>query len=103
MSYFLYKFTPRSDFAQTMTEHEAAIMKQHVAYWQTYADNGTALVFSPVADPAGSWGMAVVRGDTIDDVYAIRAGDPVVAHGLGPVTVFAMPSAITGRWQSPER
>lgn len=95
MSFFLYKFTPRPDFPDTMTDAEAAVMREHIAYWQALADKRTAVVFGPVADPAGSWGVAVVEADDVADVEAIRAGDPVVVADLGPVVVFPMPAAIT--------
>jgi len=95
MSYFVYKFVPRRPgFPATMTDTEAATMHEHVAYWQKVADRGTAVVFGPVADPAGSWGVAVVDADTQQDVDAIRAADPVVLADLGPVDVYPMPTAI---------
>jgi uncharacterized protein YciI len=97
MSHFLYKFVPRPDFPTTMTEAEAAVMGEHVAYWQTLADKGTAVAFGPVADPAGSWGVAIVEAETADEVHAIRAADPVVTSGLGPVDIYPMPQAITRR------
>jgi uncharacterized protein YciI len=97
MNHFLYTFTPRPDFPSTMSDIEAAVMREHVAYWQRLADKGTALVFSPVADPAGGWGLAVVETDTDDEVHAIRAADPVVAADLGPVNIYPMPGAITRR------
>jgi uncharacterized protein YciI len=97
MSHFPYKFVPRPDFPTTMTETEAAVMREHVAYWQTLADKGTAVVFGPVADPAGAWGVAIVEAETEDEADAIRAADPVVTSGLGPVHVYLMPSAITRR------
>jgi uncharacterized protein YciI len=97
MSHFLYKFVPRPDFPTTMTETEATVMREHVAYWQTLADKGTAVAFGPVADPAGSWGIAIVEAETSDQVQAIRAADPVVISGLGPVDIYPMPNAITRR------
>lgn len=101
MSFFAYKFVPhRPDFPTTMTEAEAAVMAEHVAYWQSLADKDIAVVFGPVADPDGAWGVAVVEADDEDDVRAIRAADPVVRSDLGPVHVYPMPTAITRRAQS---
>jgi uncharacterized protein YciI len=97
MSHFLYKFVPRPDFPTTVTEAEAAVMREHVAYWQALADKGTAVAFGPVADPAGSWGVAIVEAETADEVHTIRAADPVVTYGLGPVDIYPMPNAITRR------
>ena len=97
MSHFLYRFVPRPDFPTTMTEAEAAVMREHVAYWQTLADKGTAVAFGPVADPTGSWGVAIVEAETADEVDTIRAADPVVTSALGPVDIYPMPNAITRR------
>ncbi|WP_371781119.1 YciI family protein [Streptosporangium subroseum] len=80
-----------------MTEAEAAVMRDHVAYWQALADKGAAVAFGPVADPAGSWGVAIVEAENADEVYAIRAADPVVTSALGPVDIYPMPNAITRR------
>jgi uncharacterized protein YciI len=94
MSYFLYRFTPRPDFVATMSDAEAAVMHEHVAYWQTLADKGTAIVVGPVADPAGAWGMAVAEADSLADAEAIHAADPIAAADLGPVAICPMPSVI---------
>lgn len=95
MSFFLYRFTPRPDFRETMTEAETATMHDHVAYWRTLADKGTAVVFGPVADPAGGWGVAVIESESEDEAQAIRAADPVVVNDLGPVTIHPMLTAVT--------
>jgi uncharacterized protein len=86
-----------------MTEAEAAVMREHVAYWQALADKGIAVAFGPVADPAGFWGVAIVEAETEDEAQAIRAADPVVLSDLGPVDVYSMPSAITRRAQPDRR
>ena len=95
MSFFLYTFTPRPDFRETMTEAEGAIMQDHVVYWQALAAKGTAVVFGPVADPAGGWGVAVIETDSEDEAHAIRAADPVAVNDLGPVAVHPMLTAVT--------
>jgi uncharacterized protein YciI len=94
VSYFLFKFMPRPDFRETMTDTEAAVMADHVAYWQALADKGTALVVGPVDDPAGAWGMAVIEVDSADQADAIMADDPVTINGLGPVAMCPLLSAI---------
>ncbi|SDH72923.1 YciI family protein [Nonomuraea jiangxiensis] len=99
MSYFLYKFVPRPDFRTTMTETEAATMREHVSYWRALADQGTAIAFGPVADPAGDWGVAILEADGLQDARALVAADPVVIAELGPVDVYPMHDAITRRWR----
>lgn len=96
MSYFVYKLVPhRPDFPANMTDAEATTMRDHIAYWQTLADQGTAVVFGPVADPTGYWGLAVVETDNEDQVRAIRAADPVILNDIGPVSIYPMADAIT--------
>lgn len=96
MGLYLYKFVPRRPgFPADMSEAEATVMGEHVAYWRNLADRGTAVAFGPVADPSGSWGIAIVEADNEEDVRTIRANDPVVTIDLGPVEIFPMPNAIT--------
>jgi uncharacterized protein len=94
-SYFAYRLVPpRPSFAEDMSEDEAAIMGEHAGYWQALLERGTAIVFGPVADPAGSWGLAVVEADREEDVRALAADDPAVRSGLAHAEVYAMPGAI---------
>lgn len=95
MSFFLYKFVPRPDFRETMTDAEKAVMYEHVAYWQALADKRTAVVFGPVDDPNGGWGVAVIEVESEEEANAIRAADPVVVHNLGPIDIYPMVTAIT--------
>lgn len=95
MSYFVYRLIPpRPTFPQDMTAEEGAIMARHVSYWQDLADRGTAVVFGPVADPEGSWGLAVVEAGSPDDLDAIRSADPAVASGFARVDLLPMADAI---------
>jgi uncharacterized protein YciI len=77
-----------------MSEAEAATMGRHVAYWQELVDRGTAIVFGPVSDPAGAWGLAVVKADTEDWVQALGEADPAVVSQLARFEICPMPGAI---------
>jgi uncharacterized protein YciI len=102
VSFFVFRFVPhRPDLPASMTEAEAATMAEHVAYWQALADRGIAVVFGPVADPAGAWGVAIVEVASEAEAFAIRADDPVVHADLGPVEIHPMPVAITRPATSP--
>jgi uncharacterized protein YciI len=95
INHFVYKLVPpRTTFAADMSEAEAAIMAQHIHYWQGLTDRGTAIVFGPVADPAGVWGLAVVEAESAEDVHAIGAEDPAVKSKMSSFQVFVMPDAI---------
>lgn len=96
MSHFVYRLIPpRPDFGPgTMTEEEAAIMGDHAAYWGQLVGRGAAVVFGPVLDPAGTWGLGVVEADTDGDVRAIRTGDPAVSSGLCSAEILPMAVAV---------
>ncbi len=96
MNYYLYKLVvPRPTFRTDMTEAESTIMRDHIGYWTGLADDGTAVVFGPVADPAGSWGLAVVEADTEHAVRALAAADPAIASELATFEIYPMPGTIT--------
>src|SRR5579864_237477 len=84
MGYYVYRLIPpRRTFAEDMTEAEAQIMQAHVAYWRTLADQRIAVVVGPVADPAETYGMAVVEIDQERDVRDLASRDPAVTSGAG--------------------
>ena len=94
--YFLTRLIPpRPDFPRTMSEQEAKAMGEHAAYCRGLLASGQAVVFGPVADPAGVWGLGVVRGADEAAVWALTDADPVIRAGLGlRYEVIPMISAI---------
>ena len=93
--YYTYKLIPpRPGFAVDQTDAEAAVMAEHVSYWSDLRDRGIAVVFGPVLDPSGVWGLAVVEATTNDEVEEIRAHDPAVRTGTATAEVYSMPGAI---------
>lgn len=85
---------PRPTFALDMTEGERAVMAEHAGYWTGLRDQGTAIAFGPVLDPAGHWGLAVVEVASDAEVDRIRDNDPAVRTGTGTVAVYPMPGAV---------
>ncbi len=95
IDHFVYKLIPpRPSFASDPTQTEAGIMARHFGYWRRLMDRGIAVVYGPVADPAGSWGLAVVEAESEEDVHALGVDDPAVSSGVATFEVFAMPDAI---------
>jgi hypothetical protein len=45
------------------------------------------VVFGPVLDDTGSWGLGVVEAEDEKELRAFAAGDPVVTTGTGDVEV----------------
>jgi len=69
---------PRPNFALDMTDEEREIMGRHAAYWQPYLESGQMVIFGPVLDGTGSWGLGVVEADDEDEVRAFAF--PASAH-----------------------
>lgn len=74
---------PRPTFAMDMTPDERAAMMRHVAYWTALLERGTAIVFGPVADPAGPWGLGVLRVREGESLEALVGEDPAILAGIG--------------------
>jgi uncharacterized protein YciI len=86
---FLFRLIPpRADFAQTMTDDERTTMAEHLTYWEQLMAEGKVLVYGPVADPEGVWGMGVMRVADRAEVLEIGERDPSVACGLNTFEVF---------------
>lgn len=81
---------PRPTFALDMTDQEREIMGRHAAYWQPYVESGQMVVFGPVLDSTGSWGLGVVQADDEQELREFAAGDPVVTTGTGTIEVGKM-------------
>jgi uncharacterized protein YciI len=88
-SLFLFRLIPpRADFAQTMTAEEQSAMAEHMQYWQRLLHEGRVVVYGPVADPEGVWGLGVLRAADRAEVLAIGERDPSVASGVNTFEVF---------------
>jgi uncharacterized protein len=88
MSTFVFRLkAPRPTFAIDMTDEERGIMGRHAAYWQPFIDSGQMVIFGPVLDATGSWGLGVVEADNEDELRAFAAGDPVVTTGTAQIEI----------------
>ncbi len=94
---FLYRLIPpRPDFPTDMSSEERAMMQAHVAYWTEQVGRGSAMVFGPVADPNGSWGLAVIRAASDEHARALGTADPAIRSDMGfRYDVLPMPHAVT--------
>jgi uncharacterized protein YciI len=91
MSTFVFRLkAPRPTFAQDMSDAEREIMGRHAAYWQSYVDSGRMVVFGPVLDSSGSWGLGVVEAEDEDELRAFAAGDPAVTTGTAELEIGTM-------------
>jgi uncharacterized protein YciI len=91
MATFVFRLkAPRPTFAVDMTDEEREIMDRHAAYWQPLIEAGRMVVFGPVLDDTGSWGLGVVEADDEDELRAFAAGDPAVTTGTAEIELGKM-------------
>ena len=84
MPHFFCKLVaPRPTFPFDMNESEKALMQQHAAYWAGMCQEGAVLVFGPVMDPNGPFGMGVFEGADEAEVKHRTDADPVMQAGIG--------------------
>jgi uncharacterized protein YciI len=74
---------PRPTFPADITSEERELMGAHAQYWRGLMAEGRVVVFGPVLDPKGVWGLGVVRARDETEVRAMNAGDPVIAAERG--------------------
>jgi uncharacterized protein YciI len=88
MSTFVFRLkAPRPTFALDMTDEEREIMARHAAYWQPMVEAGRMVIFGPVLDGSGSWGLGVVEADDEEEIRTFASGDPVVTSGTADIEV----------------
>ena len=95
MYVFLRTNNPRPTFHLDMTAEERELMTAHVAYWSEQANRGVAVVFGPVLDPRGVYGIGVYRVDDLAQMQRLLEGDP--ARSILQFEIFEMPRAVVGR------
>jgi uncharacterized protein YciI len=81
---------PRPSFALDMSDEERDVMGRHATHWQPYIDSDRMVVFGPVLDNTGSWGLGVVEAEDEDDLRAFAARDPVVVTGTADMEIGKM-------------
>lgn len=89
-TFVLRLMAPRPDFALTMSDEERAVMGRHAAYWQPLVDAGRMVVFGPILDSTGSWGLGVVEADDEAELRTFAAGDPAVTSGTATMELGKM-------------
>jgi uncharacterized protein YciI len=77
--YFLKIIPCRPTFAFDMTDDERAIMQRHVVYLGGLMDKGKMVVYGPVMDPKGPYGMGVVEVENEYELSEIIKNDPAAS------------------------
>jgi uncharacterized protein YciI len=73
-----------------MTDEERAVIERHAAYRRPFVESGRMVVFGPVLDATGSWGLGVVEAEDEDELRAFAAGDPAVVTGTAQIEIGKM-------------
>jgi hypothetical protein len=94
MYFFIRTQNPRPTFHLDMTAEEREIMNRHVIYWSELAKRGIAIVFGPVMDPQGVYGIGVYQVQDEAEVRSLLERDP--ANGLLRFEALPMARAIVG-------
>jgi hypothetical protein len=94
MFFFIKSDNPRPTFHLDMTAEERAVMQRHIEYWSEKAARGIAIVFGPVLDPQGVYGVGVYQVTDAAEMHRLLDADP--AKGLLTYQVLPMPRAIVG-------
>ena len=81
---------PRPTFALDMTDEEREVMDRHAAYWQPLIESGQMVVFGPVLDGTGSWGLGVIEAEDEDELRAFAEVDPAVTSGTTRIELGKM-------------
>jgi len=82
-NFFLKLIAPRPSFAMDMNDREKKVMQEHFLYWKGRQDAGEVIVFGPVRDPKGSFGVGVIAADDEAAARAFSDNDPAIKSGLG--------------------
>jgi uncharacterized protein YciI len=81
--FFLKLIAPRPTFAMDLNDQEKAMMQEHFLYWKGRQERGEVLVFGPVLDPKGPYGMGIISADDEVSAKAFAAGDPAIKASCG--------------------
>ena len=95
MYFFVRTENPRPTFHLDMTPEERSIMNRHVAYWSEKATRGIAIVFGPVMDPQGVYGIGVYQVQDEAEMQELIEHDP--ANALLSYEVLPMPRTVVGK------
>ena len=88
--FFIRLIPPRLTFVQDKTEDEHKIMLEHIAYWTDLQNKGYVIVYGPVMDPKGPWGMGIIEAENEDQVAGFMVNDPTIKAGLHTMEIYPM-------------
>jgi uncharacterized protein YciI len=81
--FFLKLIGPRPTFAMDMNDAEKKLMQEHSQYWRARQADGEVVVFGPVMDPEGPFGMGVIVAADEAGAQKFAANDPAMKADVG--------------------
>ena len=88
---FVFRLLPsRPTFALDLSEGEQETMARHAAHWQPLIDSGQMVVFGPMLDETGSWGLGLAEVHDEAELRALAASDPAVVAGIAEIELGRM-------------
>ena len=78
-----------------MTAEERAIMEQHIVYWKEHMDKGKIVVFGPVMDMRGPYGIGILKAANEEEVKTFTQNDP--AATINSYEFFPMRAVLPNR------
>ena len=95
-AFFCKLIPPRPSFAHDMSEAEGKVMEEHARYWDELMEQGSAVAFGVVGDPAGAYGVGILEIEDDADVHAFTTSDPTIRSERGfRFDVHPMPFGVT--------
>jgi uncharacterized protein YciI len=82
-SFFVKLLSPRPSFPSDATKEEMNVMARHVQYWTNVLRTGKAVAFGPVADPSGTYGIAIIEAEDDSSAKVLVSEDPVLLADIG--------------------
>lgn len=95
-AFFCKLVPPRLTFAFDMSADEQALMLRHAEYWTEGTRTGHVVAYGLVGDPAGPYGIGVVKFDDEEGVRTFTNGDPAIVANRGfRYEIHPMPLGVT--------
>ncbi|WP_242689168.1 YciI family protein [Pedobacter sp. SYSU D00535] len=87
----MYKLIPpRPTFHLDMNEEEKAVMESHILYWNGLFAERKTLVYGPVLDPKGVFGLAILEVESEEEAQQMISEDPAVTSGINQYELLPM-------------
>lgn len=73
-----------------MSEDERLLMDNHSVYWKDLEEQGIALIYGPVFDPNGVWGLGIIEAENEEEARAYMNNDPSMKAHLNTFELIPM-------------